>query len=160
MIDGLPKSSRSRVFRRICQQLITDPVLSSVVKTWDTWDGAADHASDVVTLDPLVRLTPQLGPVDWYSPDAQFGDLEIKVEIGVDSFDAGDCLDLWDAFERAIYPYDDAAKQLAFEAALVGLGCETGQITFSNPASIQSAQDGQFLCLGMMRVKIVRAFNP
>lgn len=161
-IPGLPRGRRRRVFRRICQQLMTDPVLSSVVKTWDTWDGQPDHAPAVVSNAPMVRLTPRLGPVDWYSPDAQAGPLEITIEANVDTFDACDCLDLWEAIELAIYPAD-RTKRDAFEQELRGcpdLCCETGQVTFSRPASIQSAENGQFLLVGMMSVDIVRPFNP
>lgn len=161
-IPGLPRGRRRRVFRRICQQLMTDPVLSSVVKTWDIWDDAPDHAPLVTSNAPAIRLTPRLGAIGWYSPDAQAGPLEITIEANVDTFDACDCLDLWEAFELAIYP-PDAAKRNAFEQDLRGcpdLCCETGQITFSRPASIQSAENGQFVMLGMMSVNIVRPFNP
>lgn len=160
-IDGLPQGRRRRVFRRICDQLMNDPVLSTVVKTWDTWDGDPDHAADVVMLDPMVRLTPQLGPMGWYSPDSQAGPLEIAIEVGVESFDACDCLDFWEAFEDAIYPAD-AAKRNAFQADLTEcnlMGAKTGQIEFSRPASIQGAANGQFKLLGMMSIDILRPFN-
>lgn len=162
MILGLPQGRRRRVFRRICQQLMNDPVLASVVKTWDVWAGEPDHAGPVVPQGPMIRLTPQLGPMEWYSPDAQAGPLEIAIEAGVDSFDACDCLDLWEAFENAIYPADRDRRN-AFEAELRGcpeLGAETGQVTFSRPASIQGAEGGQFRLIGMMSISILRPFNP
>lgn len=160
-IPGLPRGRRRRVFRRICQQLTTDPVLRNVVKTWDVWDGSPDHADANLAVAPMVQLTPQLGGVDWYSPDAQAGLLVIAVRANIDTYDACDCLDLWEAFELAIYP-PDAARRNAFEQELRGcpdLCCETGQITFSQPLSIQDAANGQFLLTGKMTVNIVRPFN-
>lgn len=164
-IPGLPRGNRSQVFRRICQQLMTDPVLASVVKAWDVFAGeSADQMPGNIMECPYIKLLPRLGTVGWYSPDAQMGPLEIQVQAGVDGLDAADCLDLWDAFERAVYPYDDRTKQLAFEADLVALGAETGQIEFSRPASIAQLPDAnaglQFTLLGMMRLNIVRPFSP
>ena len=164
-IPGLPRGNRSQVFRRICQQLMTDPVLGNVVKAWDTYAGdSADQIPGNVMECPYIKLLPRLGAVGWYSPDAQMGPLEIQIQAGVDGLDAADCLDLWDAFERAVYPYDDRPKQLAFEAALVSLGAETGQIEFSRPAAIAQLSDAntglQYTLLGMMQINIVRPFSP
>lgn len=164
-IRGLPRGNRAKVFLRIVQQLKTDPVLSTVVKSWDVWDGqGADQMPDNIMSCPYIKLLPRLGQVDWYSPDAQFGSMEIQIQMGVEGFDALDCLDLWDAFERAIYPFDDRAKQLDFEQQLRDDGCETGQITFSTPATIQQMETANvgihFTLIGTMRVQIIRPFNP
>jgi hypothetical protein len=164
-IPGLPQGNRSKVFRRICQQLRTDPVLSTVVTNWDTYAGeSADQMPGNIMQCPYIKLLPLLGSVGWYAPDAQMGPLDIQIQAGVDGLDAADCLDLWDAFERAIYPYQGRDKQLAFEAELVSLGAETGQIQFSRPASIAelpNANSGlQYTLLGMMQVNIVRPFSP
>jgi hypothetical protein len=113
---------------------------------------------------PYIKLIPQLGAAVWYSPDAQLGPLEIRIEAGIAGLDALDCLDFWGAFERAIYPYDDRDKQLAFEQQLRDLGAETGQIQFSRPASIASLPDAntglQYTLLGMMSIDVVRPFSP
>lgn len=164
-IPGLPRGNRSRVFRRICQQLMTDPVLANVVKAWDTYAGdSADQMPGSIMECPYIKLLPRIGMSGWYSPDAQMGPLEIRVQVGIDGLDVADCTDLWDAFERAIYPYDHRPKQLAFEADLVALGAETGQIEFSQPATVAQLPDAntdlQFTLLGMMRLNILRPFAP
>lgn len=164
-IPGLPRGSRSKVFRRICQQLMTDPVLSSVVKNWDTQAGqSADQIPGNLMSCPYIKLLPQLGAVDWYSPDSQRGPMEIQIQAGVEGLDAADCLDLWDAFERAVFPYGDRDKQFAFEQQLRDLGAETGQILLARPASIAALPDSasglQYTLLGMMSLNIIRPFTP
>ena len=163
-IPGLPQGPRSLVYKRIVDQLKTDPILSTVVKTWLAWTGKPSDGlpGQIEPEMPCVKLTPQLGPGAWYSPDAQFGDLNIAVELGLSTYHAGECLDFQDAIERAIYPYNDRSKQLGFEQQMRNVGCETGQITFTQPASIQQIDGaaGLMVCLGVMSVKIIRAFNP
>lgn len=164
-IPGLPQGPRAAVYLRIVDQLKTDPVLSRVVAAWDVLDGeSADRIPGNLASCPYVKLLPRLGMVGWYAPDAQRGPLEIQVQVGVEGMEAADYLNLWDAFERAIYPYDDRDKQLGFEQDLVALGAETGQILFARPASVAGIDDAganlQFTCLGMMSIDIVRPFNP
>jgi hypothetical protein len=159
MIDGLPQGVRSQVYRRIVEQLKTDPTLANVIKVWDV-NLCEPSPQSVVTASPILRLTPLLGPVGWYSPDAQFGPLQIRYEIGVQTNDVNDLLDIQEVVERAIYPFNDRAKQLAFEKALVDLKAETGQITFSQPASVQREENGSFYCVGMMQIDVIRPFNP
>src|SRR5690606_9355747 len=125
---------------------------------------SADQMPDNIMSCPYIKLLPRLGQVDWYSADAQAGYLEVQIQMGVEGYDALDCLDLWDAFERAIYPFNDREKQLEFEQELRDAGAETGQVTFSTPASIQAMEAANvgvhFTLIGMMRVRVVRPFNP
>jgi hypothetical protein len=165
MIDGLPDGARAKVFRRIVDQLKTDPVLSYVVKAWDVLDGqSADRLPGNVLQCPYIKLVPRLGTVGWYSPDAQAGPLEINIQVGVQGMEAADYLNLWDAFERAFYPYNDRDKQLALEQDLASFGAEPAQVMFARPASVADIADAggdlQFTCLGMMSINIVRPFNP
>ena len=163
-IPGLPQGPRSLVYKRIVDQLKTDPILSTVVKTWFVWTENPKYGllGQTEPEMPALKLTPQLGPGAWYSPDAQAGDLNIAVELGVNTYHAGDCLDFQDAIERAVYPFNDRSKQLGFEQQMRNVGCETGQITFTQPASIQQIDNaaGLMVCLGVMSVRIIRAFNP
>lgn len=160
MISGLPPGVRAAVFRAIVQRLQTDPVLHGAVKTWMTWSSnPLDRSDATLGLMPAVRLTPQIGPTDWYTPDSMLGPLQIKVEMNVEGIDADDPLNLWEAIERALYP-TDRADELAWEASLRAAGAETGQVKFSQPASIQSADENQFICIGMMSVDVIRVISP
>lgn len=159
MIPGLPRGVRSAVYRRIVEQLRTDPVLSNVVKTWETWDRPSEPQIDAITTAPALRVMPVLGSVAWYSPDAQFGPLQLRYELYLEGVDGCDALDVQDALERAIYPAD-IAKQRAFQRDLVNLGCHTGLITFSQPAAIQAQESDMVMCPGLMQIEIVRGFNP
>lgn len=161
MIPGLPQKTRATVFRLIVQRLRTDPVLKNVVKTWFVWGSDPfDASGQTLGLTPSIRLTPQLGPTGWYSPADHVGPLQVKVELLIGGFDADDCLNLWECIEEAFYPVGDRQGELDWEAALRAAGAETGQITFSQPASIQQADDAQFLCLGLMQLDVIRTLAP
>lgn len=165
MITGLPQKTYAKVFRLIVRRLQADPVLSDVVKTWMVWSALPiDRSNQEPWQTPSVRLTPQLSASDWYTPDSMRLSLQIKVEIllggptpGV--LDADDCLNLWQCFEEAIYPFD-RDDELEWEQALRDAGSETGQVKFNQPASIQSADETQFLCIGMMSVDVIRVISP
>lgn len=160
-IPGLPRGVRSAVYRRIVDQLRTDPVLSSVVKTWRTHDRQEPDLDNASAL-PALQVELQLGPVAWYSPDSQFGSLQIRYTAYLDATgpDALDALDFQEAIERAIYPFSDRSKQLKFEQAMRDLKCETGQITFGQPASPVGEQGGIVQCVGVMQVNVIRPLNP
>jgi hypothetical protein len=160
LIPGLPQKTRATVFRLIVQRLQTDPVLSGVVKSWLVWKASPiDRSGITLGLTPAIRLTPQIGATDWYTPDSMLGPLQIKVELQVEGIDADDCLNLWEAIEEALYPAS-RTDELDWEASLRTAGAETGQVKFSQPASIQSADENQFLCIGQMSVDVIRVISP
>jgi hypothetical protein len=169
-IPHLPTGSRARVFARIVDQLTTDATLSRVVKTWThgvASRGGGQTVSPNAATATHVRLAPRLGPAEWYSPDAQLGDLLIHVDIlAAGAATAGpdmiDVLNLWEAIEAAVYPPGDDAKRLAFQQALRDAGSHTGQVEFSQPASFAGV-DGETerpIARGVMRIDVKRAFNP
>jgi len=175
-MENVPESGRSRVYRRIVDQLTTDPVLRGIVGEWICWDGVKRDAAKLAAQKPLIELYPTLGPVGFRGPEALVGDLEITIEMLVPkSFNACDCMDLWTAVENALYPVNDREKVLAFQAQLRGCdgshGCdkpcdaETGEILISRPATIQQAPDGNggfahYVCTGSIAIRILRTINP
>ncbi len=133
-----PASVWTAVFRRIVQQVEADANLRRVVgpENVRSWKGvAADKAPFAPSSTaPIVRLTPRPTSVDWFSPDAQIGTLEVLVEIAVGSLSIDDVTDLWDLFVTALAP-GVAGGTSSFALDLVALGAETGEIVFSDPAT-------------------------
>lgn len=161
MIPGVPQKPLAIIFRMIVQRMRTDPILGGAVKTWMVWGSdPIDRSAATLGMVPALRLTPQIGPSDWYSPSDHVRALQIKVELYVGGIDADDCLNLWELIEDAFYPPNDRAGELAWEAALVAAGAETGQIKFSQPASIQGADENQFMCIGMMQLDVIKTLAP
>lgn len=169
---NVPAGVRSRVYRRIVDQLQNDPALSAAVKTWDTGLDATAVRTNAAS-QVAVALTPRIGPTERASVESWSGFLEIVVEVApaggaVGLPDAGYMLDLAELFENAIYPRpvtdseaDQIAardKRLAFQRELGEAGAEPAEIHFVSPPTAHATKDG-VACLGMMRVKIRRALN-
>lgn len=160
MILGLPQKRYATVFRLIVQRLQTDPTLKNVVKSWLVWSSSPiDRSGQTLGMTPSVRLTPQLGGSDWYSEDSRIVPLQIKVELLLEGIDADDCLNLWEAIEEAFYPVNDRAGELAWEDQLRPY-TEIPYLEFNQPASIQAADENQFLCVGTMRIGVLRLLTP
>lgn len=150
------------VFRRIAQQLKSDPDFNRVVgkDRLRSWEGVPGDKTPFVpaTGAPVVRLTPQPAGVDWYSADSQAGTLNVLVEIAVASLSIDDVLDLWDLIVQALRPGNGT-----WSLDLVALGAETGEIVFGDPAfDAQPAAepDGIFLASGRFSLRVVRPVNP
>jgi len=164
--DGIPVSSRTRVYKRICDQLRTDPVIGSRVE-WICWDGARKDVTNVAAEKPVVTLWPSMGSVQMGAADAFMGDLIIGVDMVVPSAspDVTACLDLWQAIELALYPHQRRDKQFTFEQQLRDAGAEFGEVQFPQPATIsaRTTADGGFAfifdCAGVMSIVIQRAIN-
>ncbi len=157
----------SGVFRRIVQQLEIDPDIQRVVGVSNlrSWKGVpGDRAPfEPTATSPVVRLTPQPANVDWYSPDAQLGTLNVLVEIAVQSLCVDDVADLWETIVQPLRPGADDAQGGSFALDLVALGAETGEIVFSDPAFDPKPWDspeGVFLAAGRFHLRIVRQLNP
>lgn len=173
-IDGIDESSRTRVYRRIFAQLSTDPVLSAAGVEWIAHDGVGEIVRPNVVDVPVIVLSPRLGPMQRRGPEGWKGGLVVDVEMYVpNSTDVCDCLDLWTAFEDALYAWNDRDKQRKFEADLRGERCgcggpcdaETGEVAFDQPATISPEFDRNdnfvfFHCRGSISVSILRTINP
>lgn len=157
---GVPRGIRSTVFRLIESRLKSDPTLRGVVARWYTWDGTPDSAAQQVVIPtPSIRLTPALGPVTWLGPAEQGGQLQIKIDLLTRTLNADDPLDLWEAIERAIYP-STRADELDWEQRLRDAGAYTGQVTLSQPTTMQQADDDQILSSGLLEIEIHRILSP
>lgn len=157
---GVPRGIRSTVFRAIEARLKADPVLKGVINKWYTWDGTPDSASQQVVIPtPSIRLTPQLGPVTWFGPADQGGQLQIKIDLLTRTLNADDSLDLWEVIERAFYPSDRDAE-LAWEASLRESGAYTGQISLVQPVTMVQGNEDQILSSGLIEIEIVRIISP
>lgn len=168
MIDGIPRSGRSRVYTRICQQLATDPALKAAGVCWGFADGVKREAK---AGKPTVRLFPFLGPMSEYTEDSQRGNLDISVEMFIPTGpnpDVRDVLDLWTAIEDAIKSPGDRPRANKFESKLINCGphgqdAETGRIVFARPANVRDEDRGGvpgFVAVGSMTLAILRVLNP
>lgn len=157
---GVPRGIRSTVFRMIEARLKADATLGGVVAKWYTWDGSPESASGLAVIPtPSVRLTPALGPVTWYGPAEQGGMLQVKIDLLTRTLNADDPLDLWEAIERAIYP-SDRTDELAWEQSLRDAGGWTGQISLTQPTTMQQADENQILSSGTIEIEIHRILSP
>lgn len=169
----VPQGVRSRVYRRIVDQLQRDPVLQTVVKTWSTRLGNANDAvrSNAATA-VHVALRPRIGAMGRRFVESWTGWLQVRVYLyplgsAIGAAEADYCLDLAELLENAIYPPpatdspEDAEaarlRRLAFQAELVKLGATTGEIEFVEPPTETEAGDGE--CVGMLQVEIRRTLN-
>lgn len=164
----MPKSLKTnqsvwtKVFRRLVQQLKTDPEFKRVVgiENLRSWEGVAGDKDPFAApgAKPVVRLTPQPRGVDWYSEDSQAGTLYVLVEMCVQSLCIDDVADLYDLVVAALRPGNGSLMQ-----ELIALGAETGEIVFSDPAfDPQPGTDaeGYFLASGHFQLKLIRSVNP
>jgi hypothetical protein len=152
------QSAWTKVFRRIVRQLEQDADVRRVVGVQNirSWKGEpGDKAPfEPSSSAPVVRLTPMPRGVDWYSEDAQAGDLTVAVEIAVQSLCIDDVTDLWDLLVAAL-----SAAHDPFTRDLVAAGAETGQVVFSDPAfdpQPAAKPEGQFFAAGSFRLKVIR----
>jgi hypothetical protein len=160
-----PSSVWSLIFRRIVQQVENDANIKRVVGLANvrSWKGVPADKSpfEPSSSAPVIRLTPNPMHVDWYSPDAQAGELYVLVELAVQSLSIDDVADLWDIVVQALQPGGAAVSPgtVCFSQDLVALGAETGEIVFSDPAFDAKPEDsaeGWFLAIGRFRLRVLR----
>jgi len=152
-------SAWTKVFRRLVQQLESDPDVRRVVGAdrVRSWKGTPGDKSPFVPASgqPVLRLTPNPNGVDWYSPDAQAGTLYVLVELAVASLCIDDVADLWDLVVAALSP-----SGRALMTDLIAAGAETGECVFSDPAfdpQPAAQPDGQFLATGRFHLRVLRS---
>jgi hypothetical protein len=171
----MPKSLKTnasvwtKVFRRIVQQLENDANVKRFVGragNLRSWKGEpGDKAPFAPSQNaPVVRLTPNPAAVDWYSPDMQAGTLWVLVEMAVPSLCVDDVSDLWDTIVNALVPGGPSVGGGAsFALDLAGLGAETGEIVFSDPAVNPKPfeePEGVFFAEGKVHLRILRTVEP
>jgi hypothetical protein len=107
---------------------------------------------------PWIRLTPKLGPENWWAQSTQKGPLLIEAEIVVKGTCVDDLLGLWWAIQRAIYPVD-VAQRNAFQARLNQAGAWPGTIAFS-PPSLTGGSEGHLEGAGTLTLEYRFDVNP
>ena len=163
-ILDLPQSARDKVWLRTVEILKTDETLAKTIQTFIVWDGTKiSYSPDLSSMMPVLRLMPIIGPQSWYSPDAQYGWLNISILMSIQTRYASDYLNLWSAVENAIYPYGRQDLINARIADFVELGCETGLYEFSLPPmnpDPRQTEDGILATQGQMRISVIRSLSP
>jgi hypothetical protein len=159
----LDTAPRTAVFRQLDQMVRADATISRVFGTRiRSWTG--DLSRDAKPLckgdAPALRLTPfGLGQDAWYSPDQQFGDLGVEVELAIDGTNVDDLMNAWWAIQRAVYPSSGAQTNAN---ALMAAGATTGMVTFVDPAfdRDQAEKAGWINARGALKVEIREVLNP
>lgn len=139
-IDGVPASSRRLVFRKLIGVLQADKVLKRAVKSWHVFDGS-DAAGDTEPFAegelPAVRILPFGQGASPETPVSQSSPLGIRLELAVDGYNVDDILDLWGAFEAALFPGDGARTLLS---TLREVATGVNQVNLTQPAITVNAQ--------------------
>lgn len=160
-----PQSVWTNVFRRIVQQVKNDPEVKRTfggrIRSWEGTTTDKDPFTPSLG-QPILRLTPQPSGVDWYSEDAQYGTLNVRVEIAVSSLCVDDAVDLWDLLVSALRPGGPTVgtDNPDFAQDLVNLGAETGELTFASPAfnpNTDADSSGYFFATGGFYVRCIRS---
>jgi hypothetical protein len=157
----LPKSPRTNVFRAIVKILQCDLVLRNIFRpgSFRSWSGAPhDELEFTFAIAPAIRLTPANGPEQFWSPNAQVGDLLVNCEMLVAGSNVDDVQNLWWAIEKAIYPADQT-KAMANAAALQTAGAHSGLSLFSQPAYDPEPADKFFAATGQIKIAVRLQFN-
>lgn len=159
----IPTAPRTAVFRALDQIVRADPTINGVfgnrIRSW-TGDELRDAKPFTTTEAPALRLTPVgMGQDEWYSPDEQFGELGIEVEIFLRGTLIDDLMNVWWAVQRAIYPVTGAQPNANL---LNAAGATTGMVTFADPAFDRqmAEQSGYMRGIGSMKVEIREILNP
>jgi|GEM_PF-4759036 hypothetical protein len=156
----LPRWNTVAAWLRTVEILREDEDLSNAVQTWVVWDGEPPSTTPAF---PLLELEPLLGPLDWYSPADQAGDLIVRYSFTVKSYDAEDYMNFFGAIVNALYPRNETERCNAIQASLRQCGAQTGQWTFAMPLTDpdpQARADGIYTCQGQMRLNMVHNINP
>lgn len=133
-LRNLPPAYPTLLFRDVERQLRADPTCAAVVKTWRTWEGKpADKTPFSVEQAPWVRITPRMGPEEWWAASTMSGWQFSECEVAVEGTCLDDLLNLWGALQRACYPADATARN-NFAARLRTDGAKTGLVKFSFPS--------------------------
>lgn len=106
-------SIRTALFRALVGAMQSNVVLNSVVRSWRTWEGEDNDAAEPgIDELPWVRITPQGQPAQART----IGVSEIPWTLQIETMVAGtridDALDLWSAFENALFPGDGTMQTL------------------------------------------------
>jgi hypothetical protein len=164
MALDLDDSNETKVFRRLVAILQADPTLARLVRprSWFTWTGAPNEAAEFASGEaPAIRLTPVPGPDGWFGPEGMVNVLSVNLEIALNSTNADDLLNFWQAIRRAFYPRDHAA-QLALHQSLRDAGAETGLVMFSaaaNDPNQAARRDGMTLAAAQLKIRVLKTLN-
>jgi hypothetical protein len=157
----LPRSPRTAVFRALVKLLHNDLVLRNVLKdgALRSWSGTShDSMEFTFSIAPAIRLTPTNGPEQFWSPNAQVGDLLINCEMIIAGTNVDDVQNLWWGIEKAIYPADQT-KAVAHQQTLQAAGAHSGLVLFSQPAFDPTPESKFFAAMGQMRIAVRLQFN-
>lgn len=139
-----------------------DPTLKDVIPpgNWQTWNGkATDKAPPPKQDSPTITLDVDAGSVAFWSPSSLVSDLFINIQLGINSLDLEDVLDLWEAIEDALYPRGDDARtrRLAIQKRLTDAGAHTGLTAFTIPATDRDPEkgdDGRMVSTGQLKIQV------
>lgn len=156
-LRSLPTDVPTALFRITESILRADPVVSNVVKAWQTWEGKPDDKIPPgSTRLPWVSLTPRPTTERWYSPESQMGMLVIQIEAVVEGTCIDDPMNLWGAIRWALNGSGDRTRRCDIQQRLQAAGAAKGFYLFSDPlydsASV-AGQDATFQATGSVQIE-------
>lgn len=155
----LPADVTTRLFRLIETQIRTNDVLAGCVKTWQTWLGEpGDKLPPTIGATPWLCLTPAPSGESWFSPEAQIGILQVRIDAYVRGTCVDDVLNLWGAIRTALSPYARTAVDggPCFGKKLTDAGAHKGVVLMTHPLvdpAPDPGGDGAFKATGMISVE-------
>ena len=156
LLTSLRVDVTTALFRATEQILRADPVLSGVVKGWQTWEGKPeDKLPPGSTRLPWVQITPPPIGELWWTPESQRGWLVIRIEAHVAGTCADDVMNLWGAIRTALNG-STRARGCEINTQLQSLGATKGFYEFSDPlfdASADPAAEAVFRATGAVRIE-------
>lgn len=165
MIPGVDRGTRSTIYRRIVEQLQTDPTLLSVFA--DRWDVGYPQKNFTppgeLGIEPIIRLIPRMSSQQWYSPASHSGQLVIEFNFWLPENRDGvgdvlDVMDCWEAIEDVLY-HPDRVKRQVFRQVLMALGATTGEFLITQPAATYPGDPGTLANVGSISLEIKRNLN-
>lgn len=156
-LPSLKPDNRTILFRRAEEILRADPVLASVVKTWQTGDGSnADNAPASSGLLPWLRMTPTSVAMGQVAINLRQHNFGVYIEVISPGTSYDDFMNLWGAIEAAFEKTRDLGPAFNGKDVFGFLRCgrvatdpPTGLIDlFVEQDSVRSAMDNNKQIIG------------
>src|SRR6185312_4368870 len=150
---NLPDSPRKLVFRALVGLLQADPDLKRTIKpaSWFAWSGNPQDAAPPVVQGrcPVAKLTPIALPATAETQAAQNSPFGVGLFVATWGTNLDDLLDLWGAFERAVFTGDGAkSTTIALRSALANnagaAGASVQSLRLGVPAIQPVMEDAEF----------------
>lgn len=142
----LPVDPRSIVYDAVVNRLKSDPVLSRVVKQWES---TPYHQIDPSAANlPLIVIGLMPGSIQPHTPQSNAVQLVIRLDIVVPGYDHRDLINLYGAVETAIDPFGMLDYIKTPLSQTNGRGSLFGNVIFTQQGYQYEPLPGKLPCIG------------